>query len=145
MVPLPQLIEPLFVDAGWKPGSEEVDESKLVSAQRIVTEILKHFGGLRVGQSGPGTEQAASDVSFYSSYRPEVSAVVSPWKPQVGECAAFGTAHNDHMILFVNDAGTYFVFTDPDERLYQLRGSFGEAMQTLLWGYSYGTPLSRAA
>jgi hypothetical protein len=144
MLNLTSLIEPLFVSAGWNPipiGRPQPDE--VASGHARALEVLNQFGGLHVGQTGPGTEQAASDVHFYALPRPDLSAIIYPWTPEVGVCAAFATAHNDHMILFVNDAGEYFVFTNPDECLYKLAGTFGEAMQTLLWGYRYGLPLAR--
>lgn len=116
-----------------------------IEASLRVSEILDHFGGLRVGKTGPGTEQAASDIHFYSSPRREVGAIANPWLGTVKKCEAFGTAHHDHIVLLVNGEGRYFAFTDPDECLYSLGASFGEAMQKLLWGYSYGAPLARDA
>ena len=146
MLSIPPIIEPLFVAAGWDPATQLSQPRKAFpSSQLQVAEILRRFGGMRVGQSGPGTEQAASDICFYSSLRPEVDVVISPWLPKVGKCAAFGTAHNHHMILFVNDEGTYFAITDPDERLYKLDGAFGQVMQNLLCGYRFGAPLAREA
>jgi len=137
-------IESLFLAAGWKPVQEAAQKQEAhASAHLRAHEIARQFGGLRVGQAGPGTEQAASDVHFYSAPRPEVSAVISPWEADVGACAAFATAHNDHMILFVNHAGEYFAFTDPDDCLYKLEGTFSEAMQKLLFGYRFGAPLTR--
>lgn len=146
MLSLPELIEPLFNDAGWKPPSvAEPVAQGLLSASQRVSDILGRFGELQVGKVGPGTEQAASDVRFYSAPRPEVGSIASPWLGVAGNCKAFGTAHNDHIVLLVNDEGTYFAFTDPDACLYSLGLSFGEAMRKLLWGYAYGSPLPRDA
>lgn len=136
----------MFAAAGWTQQRPNADRaSGEVSADAIVDAILAQFSGLQVGQCGPGTEEAASDVCFYRAPRAEVSSVLAPWRLQVGKCAAFATAHHDHMILFVNDDGEYFAFTDPDERLFQLKGGFGEIMQSLLVGYRFGTALPRDA
>jgi hypothetical protein len=59
--------------------------------------------------------------------------------------AAFATAHCGHIIVFVNAAGNVFAFTDPDEQLYSIGESFGEAMEHLLLGTSYGNPIARDA
>ncbi|MBS0371273.1 MAG: SUKH-3 domain-containing protein [Proteobacteria bacterium] len=144
MLSLPELIEPLFKEAGWSTGFVvSPPEWGPMSASQRASAIIEKFGGLQVGKTGPGTEQAAADVCFYSEPRPEVSAIANSWPETAGRCEAFGTAHHDHIVLLVNDEGTYFAFTDPDDSLYSLGASFGEAMKTLLWGKSYGTPLTR--
>ena len=143
MFNLPALIETMFEAAGWQPQAAVNDVPSAQASTQIATEIVRQFGGLRVGEAGPGTQQAASDISFYAQLRPEVSAVTQPWRQRIGNCLAFATAHNDHMILFVNDQGLYFTFMDPDEQLYELGRSFGHAMNTLLFGYDYGAPLAR--
>jgi hypothetical protein len=59
--------------------------------------------------------------------------------------AAVATAHHDHIIVFVNSTGAVFAFTDPDEQLYSIGESFGEAMERLLLGFSYGGSIARDA
>jgi len=146
MVVLPETLESMFAAAGWTRQGSHVDwMDGRQSADACVAAILAQFSGLHVGQCGPGTNQAASDIVFYRAPRAEVSAVLSPWRHQVGNCAAFATAHHDHMILFVNGDGAYFMFTDPDERLYRFSGGFGEFMEALLFGYPFGAALPRDA
>lgn len=144
MLTLPPSIKQLFFAAGWQPhtASKSADPDN-ASSEGIATAILRQYAALHVGEVGSGAEQAKSDISFYSQLRPTVSVVTSPWRLQIGNCVAFATAHNDHMILFVNDQGRYFAFTDPDRRLYLLGDSFGNAMHTLLLGYNYGASLPR--
>ena len=146
MITIPSTLQPVFIAAGWRaadPSSRPVEDAK--SATDRCRVIIGEFGGLRVGQSGPGIEVAASDVHFYSGPRPEVGEVTLPWRRQVGSTAAFATAHNDHMVLLVNDAGEFFVFTDPDEKLYNVGKSFGDLLQRLIWGYALGVPRRRDA
>lgn len=144
MLSLPPSIQQLFFAAGWQPQPlPKSADPDYASAAGRATAILRQFAGLHVGEVGSGAEQAKSDISFYSQLRPAVGVVTSPWHLQVGNCAAFATAHNDHMVLFVNDQGRYFAFTDPDSRLYPLGDSFGNGMHTLLLGYSYGASLPR--
>jgi SUKH-3 immunity protein len=115
------------------------------SAQDRAEGVIRQFRGLRVGAVGPGRELAASDVHFYSSARPEVASVVRAWSHQLGELAAVATAHHDHIILFVNSTGGFYAFTDPDERLYSIGQSFGEAMERLLLGLRYGASIPQDA
>lgn len=146
MLPLPEMIEPLFMEAGWVPHAKaESVEPGRSEAERRAAEIVASFGGLRVGNIGPGTEQATSDVHFYSTLRPEVGSIAEPWASIAGKCEAFATAHHDHIVVLVNGEGTYFAFSDADGHLYALGSTFGEAMRKLLWGYSYGAPLARDA
>ncbi|MGM9481404.1 hypothetical protein ACS5PN_09460 [Roseateles sp. NT4] len=142
---IPQTIESTFAAAGWTRCSYLDQSDECQSAEAFVAAILAQFSGLHVGQCGPGTQQAASDIDFYRAARPEVAAIVAPWQSLVGNCEAFATAHHDHMILLVNDDGAYFAFTDPDDRLYRFNGGFGDFMEALLLGYPFGAALPRDA
>jgi hypothetical protein len=146
---LPSSVHTLFLAAGWKPyyhsSPARVATSTSTSASNYASAIVAEFGSLRVGTTGLGREQAASDVSFYSSLRPESAACVQPWSARLGELIAVATAHHDHIIVFVNSTGSIFAFTDPDEQLYSLGESLGKAMERLLFGLSYGVPIARDA
>ena len=146
MLTVPEELRPAFAAAGWNPtrSSSETFAAATRATDRCRA-LIGEFGGLRVGKAGPGTEVAASDVHFYSTQRPEVSGLSLPWLSLIGTAAAFATAHNDHMILLVNDAGEFFVYTDPDEKLYNTGKNFGELLKRLLWGYTLGVPLRRDA
>jgi hypothetical protein len=142
MLQLPSSVETLFLRAGWRPTAESsMQLPEALSAPDRAEEVINQFSALQVGAVGPGRELTASDVHFYSRVRPEVADVVRMWSRQLGELAAFATAHDDHIILFVNSAGAFYAFTDPDERLYSIGSSFGEAMERLLLGIGYGAPI----
>jgi len=144
MLSLPKLVEPLFVRAGWQPRRDgHLDTPSNGFPQMLAGWIIGEFGGLSVGESGPGTAQAASDVHFYTHLRHEISDVVAPWSARVGEAAAFATAHHDHVILLVGNGGRFYAFTDVDERLYDAGDEFGSLMYRLLFGYSMGTEVGR--
>jgi hypothetical protein len=144
---VPSSVQALFRAAGWKPSDHSSSATVAISnsATNCASAIVARFGGLTVGATGPGREQAASDVQFYSRLRPEVTTVVQPWSSRLGELVAVATAHHDHIIVFVNSAGNLFAFTDLDEQLYSIGQSFGEAMERLLLGISYGAPIARDA
>jgi hypothetical protein len=109
-----------------------------MSAYAIASAIVDEFGGLRVGECGPGTEEGTSDVHFYKHLRPEVSDVFKPWVRQIGEVLAFATAHRDHMFLAVGADSRFYVLTEPDSQLYMGPSDFGDLMRCLLCGYPCG-------
>ncbi|MCV2423682.1 SUKH-3 domain-containing protein [Paucibacter sp. DJ2R-2] len=144
MVDLPEAIQPIFEAAGWTASEAIAVQAGIpTTAKSRVDAILRQYAGLQVGSCGPGTEAAASNVYFYRSHRADVAELLSPWRFQIGSCAAFANAHNDHMILFVSDDGSYFAFTDADECLYRLVGCFGDIMKTLIFGYQIGASMPR--
>jgi hypothetical protein len=59
----------------------------------------------------------------------------------VGELAGVASAHHDHIIVLVGSTGEFYAFTDPDDRLYSIGQTFGEAMERLLLGFEYGSPI----
>ncbi|MGK5015438.1 SUKH-3 domain-containing protein [Janthinobacterium sp. 75] len=143
MLEIPKLIEPVFREAGWKgPKSQAPLGRPPASAYAIANQIVDEFGGLTVGTCGLGTEMASSDVRFYECPR---CGLFQAWAEQIGEVVAFASAHHDHMILSVGTDGTFYVFTDPDGQLYQGPQNFGELMRRLLWGFSYGSTMSKDA
>ena len=146
MLQLPSSVEALFLSAGWRPSAEaSMQLTDSPSAQDQAQAVIGQFRGLRVGAVGPGRGLAASDVHFYSHVRPEVAGVVHAWSHQLGELAGVATAHHDHIILFVSSAGGFYAFTDPDERLYSIGQSVGEAMERLLLGLGYGDSIPQDA
>jgi hypothetical protein len=147
MLKLPVLIEPMFQAAGWSPS-----ESYLSVAQEpshpadVARSIIQEFRGLRVGECCAGTEWAASDVQFFTGMRPPVAEGDAPWwRGAVGEMWAFAHAHREHMVLFAGPGRRFYIFTEPDERLYEGGTDFGELMRKLLWGYKFGAEVPRDA
>ena len=136
----------LFEAAGWKPQmSERVADGEWTSGADVGRAVISEFAGLLVGATGVGEEQAASNVYFYAASRPETSAIAEAWRLQVGNLEAIASAHNDHIVVFVSQDGTYYAFTDPDVQLYAIGQTFGGAMECLLLGLRFGPALSRDA
>ena len=105
----------------------------------VAARIIGEYGGLLVGETGPGTEQAASDIHFYTRL-----GVATAWTSRIGEVAAFATAHHDHMVLLIGKGGRLYVFTEVDGRLYDAGNDFGDLMYRLLFGYSMGQEIPRS-
>ena len=98
-----------------------------------------------MGTTGQGRELSASDVHFYSKPRLSAEEVVAPWRAKLGRLSAIASAHDDHMIIFVGADGSFYAFTDPDDRLYRIGATFSEAMNRLLLGLSYGEPMQKTS
>ena len=144
MADIPASVRQLFIKAGWRfsPQGHSPTLDANTSSQDVAARVLAEFSGLRVGAVGPGKDLAASDICFYSQPRPEVSVITHPWLSKVGNLSAVGTAHNDHIIVLVGASGEWYAFTDPDEQLYLLGRDMGEAMERILLGINYGTPIA---
>jgi hypothetical protein len=139
---LPPSVEAMFLAAGWRPSTRGRSEAQLAAtAEQRAAEVIARFAGLRVGAVGAGRDLPASDIHFYSRVRPEVAVVARMWFSQVGELAGVATAHHDHIIVLVGSTGEFYAFTDPDDRLYSIGQTFGEAVERLLLGVEYGSPI----
>jgi hypothetical protein len=139
------LVQELFLKAGWKFSNESVLAGDDATPTELVAKkICAEFGGLRVGVTGRGRDLAASDVFFFSEPNTEESSLAEPWEKTVGNLDAIASAHHDHMVFLVSVTGRYYVFTDPDAQLYLVGRSFGEAMERLLLGISYGPAIPRS-
>jgi hypothetical protein len=136
MSKIPPSIEPLFLRAGWQhPAGSTAQppvEPGVESAESRAAALISEFGGLRIGAVGAGRDLAASDVHFYSEHQQEDASLVEPWLVQLGTLGPVASAHNDHMIIFVDANGRFYAFTDPDGRLYLIGQALGEAMERLL-------------
>lgn len=137
-------IDGLLVVAGWSPDrSVEVAGLREDSADLHAFKTLQEFSGLSIGEVGEGQECAASDVQFFSEPRYVVEEYARPWLGSVGRLVAVGDAHNSHMLLYVGQAGEYYVFTEPNEELYWAGGNIREALKKLLLGLSLDPRLPR--
>ena len=138
-----EYLNKLFVDAGWHEGRvvtlsglKELD----CPAHSYAVKLLSEYGNLSVGEVGSGRECAASDIRFFDRPRYEANELSSLWKAELGVLVGVASAHRDHIMLFVGSDGNFYIFTDPDEKLY-FGGSFKEVTSKLLLGLNYGTPI----
>lgn len=144
MLNFTSLIQELFLKAGWEASPEScLADVGAESTEHVAEKICAEFGGLRVGTTGPGRDLAASDVCFYAAPKSEEFSIAEPWRKTAGNLVAIASAHHDHMVLLVSASGTYYVFTDPDAQLYLIGRSLAEAMERLLRGLDYGSPIVR--
>jgi len=109
-------------------------------AQAAAEAVIARLGGLRVGSTAPGVEQAQSNIEFHEALRQDREVVVQPWRMLLGDLVSVADAHHGHIMLFVDAEGRYYAFTDPDSKLYSL-GEFQQAMEKLLLGLEFGSPL----
>lgn len=140
MVELTENVRAYFERAGWVP--REINLETSLSPGERASVLLNDFAGLNVGSTGPGIDVAKSDVIFFQTSKSEASDILQPWEKQTGKVEAIATAHHEHMIIFVG-ASNFYVFTDPDDNLYDLGSDFSHAMEKLLLGLNYGTVMRR--
>ncbi len=142
-----EYITKLFVDAGWHEGRqvEGINQASNSSstAHKNAAAVLAEFGGLDVGEVGPGRELSASDISFRTQAFDFGNEFHNYWQSLEVSLFAFASAHHDHMLLLVDDENSFYIFTDPDEQLYKV-GSFEETMKRVLLGINYGAALEKA-
>lgn len=142
-----EYITKLFVDAGWYEGRQIEGKDRALNsssaAHKNAIAVLAEFAGLEVGDVGPGRELSASDISFRSEAFDFGSEFHNYWQSLDVSLFAFASAHRDHMLLLVDDANNFYIFTDPDEKLYKI-GSFDETIQRVLLGINYGAALEKA-
>src|SRR5262249_46529804 len=104
------------------------------------TRIFTEVGGLRVGQTGPGIECAASDIEFFRQPRADRHRAFAARFPSVGPVVAIADAHDQHIMLFLDAKGRFLAFTDPDSKLYITGDSFAQSVDRLLLGYRWDFP-----
>lgn len=139
MVKIPEEVEAHFRAAGWEPGRVNPGYSNNNALSNPHAHaVLQEFGGLNVGTCGPGQEMAASNINFLAKPAPAKSVAVSKWQVHLGPLTPVADAHHDHMIIYVSEAGEYYFFTAPDEKLYFGGLTFGAAVCRLLLGQSFG-------
>jgi hypothetical protein len=139
MFELSELVRPYFEHAGWVP--RHLSSMLPVSSREKALALLNEFGGLKVGSVGPGADMSKSDINFYAHFKPGTKDLLRSWERQIGEVEAVATAHHDHMIIYVG-VQSFYVFTDPDDKLYDLGPNFSQAMEKLLLGLHYGTSMN---
>ena len=99
-------VRDLFVRAGWQP-TRRVPVSARVPRGHPAEAVLAAFGGLCVGETGPGIECAASDIVFRDA--DSEMETEDRW----GVClrtrlVCIGAEHNEHSALFIDNSGRVF-------------------------------------
>ncbi|WP_445354794.1 SUKH-3 domain-containing protein [Microbulbifer sp. EKSA008] len=141
-----EYLNKLFVDAGWYEGRDiELEDLRDIDtgSHSAAVKILKEYGGLSVGETGPGRECAASDIEFYTRPRYEADGMCEEWEGKVGHLVAIASAHHQHIMVLVDSQSNLYIFTDPNEQLYY-GGSFSKATAKLLFGLDYGPAIKKA-
>lgn len=101
------------------------------------TALIREFGGLRVGRSGPGLERVASDVVFFrqpsAAHRYAVAEMESPGD----DLFPLGEAHDGHMEIFIDTRGRLWVDSIPDGELLIAGNTFADGIERLLLGHMW--------
>ncbi|QDU96751.1 SUKH-3 domain-containing protein [Lignipirellula cremea] len=138
---LPESVRPLFLAAGWFPGrrawfTRTAGLRRLASYSRGAA-LVREFGGLHVGLSGPGRERPASDVQFYRWPTAACRDAVADQESPGADLFPLGLAHRGHMEFFVDAQGRLLVDSIPDGRLLTAGETFEDGIECLLLGRSW--------
>ncbi|HEX8464488.1 MAG TPA: SUKH-3 domain-containing protein [Abditibacterium sp.] len=148
MIVLPPDILPLFVEAGWHEERKVALPNWVtdyVPAGHPAREVLSRFGGLKVGESGPGQDHAKSVVNFSpEEYEPGGDrSHITIWngllETQLFCVALYG---RDYMELYVATDGRYFSASIVDDDFSFMGDSFVEAMHRCVFG-KHSRPMLR--
>ncbi len=112
-------------------------------AYKNSVKLLKEYGGLKVGEVGPGRDLSASDVCFDTKTYDFGKEYHNYWNGINKSMFTVASAHRDHMLILVDEQDIFYIFTDPDEQLYR-GGSFEETMKKVLLGLNYGRSIEKA-
>ena len=121
--------------AGWYEGrSVEVPEGLAPAPFPAAYVVLREFGGLHVGEVGPGLECATSDVHI----DPTIAAHLSPELIEYGQrmdtqLFVLGEFHRSHGYLVIDIDGKTYLLNDS---LIPFADSFPESLEKLLLGLS---------
>lgn len=98
-------------------------------------EVLREFGGLRIGSTGNGITCAKSDIEFMPEWAEGLSEVTKGFG--TGEKVMFplGEFHRKNGILFIEQSGEIYVLFDGLELF---SGSLDRALVELLLGLKSG-------
>ena len=144
MVEVPESVRPMFAAAGWSPGRRipvRFDRVEHLQSCHLATELLAAFGGLSVGETGPGRDCATCDIQFTDC--PSVADRCSVVKREVpgDDLFPLGRAHREHLELFLDARGRLVVFCISNCKLVVVGESFGAGIERLLLGLAWPSQL----
>jgi hypothetical protein len=126
------LLEPAFREAGWFPD-RSVEVAGDVSHTHPAYHILRAFGGLTVGITGPGEDCASSDIAFGCT--PCHCASIDDWEHALNtELVCLGDYHNGHGQLWLDRQGRLFSQGMVAPMMLFEGNSFAEGVEALLKG-----------
>lgn len=132
MFSFPFSVMPYFAKAGWVPG-RVVDKPRGYPDGHPATYLMQEFGGLKVGENGPGKTCAASAVHFHALEEPD-EEMVSLAELLGSHLIGFGSDGNHASNYYCDTLGRIFVFDNLGGGLYLGGWDFGDAVERLLLG-----------
>lgn len=128
----------LLRSAGWHEG-RRIDltlwDQEEVRPFGVARDILSEFGGLHIGDTGPGVDMARSDVDLRHD------AILSFWdhfrerERQVG-CRVYplGSVHHAHGEILISESGRVYLDSCVHELFECVGQTFSEGLERLLLG-----------
>lgn len=119
----------LLLQGGWYVGRNVAISDIPFEAAR---KVLSEFGGLHIGQCGPGVECATSDVHIEPSVNADFEHELRNYENTLHtKLFALGGVHRDHGYLIIAENGKTYLLSDS---LDEFERSFDEALERLILG-----------
>lgn len=130
----------LLKEAGWYPGRNSGDSISLPTDYApfpLVQEVLSELGGLRVGRTGPGIDQATCTIDFTPSIAEGTATDV--YQLAKRPIYPLGDLDGGNALIFIDDTECVYMLTD---ELEVLGKSISSALRSLLLGVRLDTSIA---
>lgn len=141
MFNIPRSCRLLFEKAGWFPGRSEnifVDRLDGLSSKDVGIQLLSEFGGLGVGEVGPGRDYARNDVKFLSKASIDDRYLLDGIR-DTEDFFPIAWAHEEYLGVYIDSRGRIFCVDAPTGGLHEAGDCFESGMESLLLGYKMTT------
>jgi hypothetical protein len=139
MVDVPRSVRDHFLAAGWHPGRHvpiHFDRLETLRSYPLAAELLATFGGLHVGECGPGRDCAKSDIEFtLLPSQNDRYAVIDEESPG-DDLFPLGEAHRRHYQIFLDARGRLVVYSPISGDLWVMGETFAAGVERLLLGHA---------
>ena len=140
---VPPSCKDLFRLAGWLPGRRvavDFPDYMHLRSSPLAISILQEFGGLHVGHTGAGRDQATSDVLFFLSDDEADTGRLDDRDEYLDqEFFPIARAHRGYLDLFLDESGRLFSHDLPSGTLVIAGNTFADGIERLLLGYRLET------
>jgi hypothetical protein len=99
--------------------------------------LVREFGGLHVGQNGPGENCATSDIRFHRSPTAAHRESILDLESTGEDFFPLAEAQLGYLELFINARGRLLTYGVPDGSLYVAGETFAAGIERLLLGRSW--------
>ena len=131
----------MFIRAGWYPRRRawltRFDGLESLTSFRRGAALIREFGGLHVGRTRPGRDQAASDISFFRRPSVQHRYAVERIEHPDDDLFPLGCVQQRYLDLFLDSREQVWVYSIVCGRLWQVGNTFTDSIERLLLGWAF--------